>query len=90
MGIDDEFSREMSGLSIDITSPDIIDRRAVLPLMDHLLDESWIKRIKNHYRLVRKTAKPPENVIPFEPKILRNAPCPCGSGNKYKKCCGRN
>ena len=21
------------------------------------------------------------------PKISRNAPCPCGSGKKYKKCC---
>ncbi len=29
---------------------------------------------------------------PVEPiksnKINRNAPCPCGSGKKYKKCCG--
>ncbi|MFI5379284.1 MAG: preprotein translocase subunit SecA [Tepidisphaerales bacterium] len=24
------------------------------------------------------------------PKIGRNDPCPCGSGRKYKKCCGRN
>lgn len=24
-----------------------------------------------------------------EPKVSRNAPCPCGSGRKYKKCCGR-
>ncbi|NJB69332.1 SEC-C motif-containing protein [Desulfobaculum xiamenense] len=24
-----------------------------------------------------------------EPKIGRNDPCPCGSGRKYKKCCGR-
>src|SRR5699024_2430668 len=23
-------------------------------------------------------------------KIRRNDPCPCGSGKKYKKCCGRN
>ena len=23
-------------------------------------------------------------------KVARNAPCPCGSGQKYKKCCGRN
>jgi preprotein translocase subunit SecA len=23
-------------------------------------------------------------------KIGRNAPCPCGSGKKYKKCCGRD
>ncbi len=24
------------------------------------------------------------------PKVGRNAPCPCGSGKKYKKCCGKN
>ncbi|MBQ6537859.1 MAG: SEC-C domain-containing protein, partial [Eubacterium sp.] len=23
-------------------------------------------------------------------KIGRNDPCPCGSGKKYKQCCGRN
>jgi len=25
-----------------------------------------------------------------EPKIGRNDPCSCGSGKKYKNCCGRN
>jgi SEC-C motif-containing protein len=25
-----------------------------------------------------------------EPKVGRNDPCPCGSGKKYKKCCGRD
>ena len=25
----------------------------------------------------------------IQPKIGRNDPCPCGSGKKYKKCCGR-
>ena len=24
-----------------------------------------------------------------QPKIGRNDPCPCGSGKKYKKCCGK-
>ena len=24
-----------------------------------------------------------------EKKVGRNAPCPCGSGKKYKKCCGK-
>ncbi|PID78724.1 hypothetical protein CSB20_13710 [bacterium DOLZORAL124_64_63] len=24
-----------------------------------------------------------------EPKVGRNDPCPCGSGKKFKKCCGR-
>ncbi len=35
---------------------------------------------------------PKSNVETFRrelPKIGRNDPCPCGSGKKYKKCCGR-
>jgi SEC-C motif-containing protein len=31
----------------------------------------------------------PKTVIRDQPKIGRNEPCPCGSGKKYKKCCGR-
>ena len=26
---------------------------------------------------------------PHQPKVGRNDPCPCGSGKKYKKCCGK-
>ena len=29
-------------------------------------------------------------VIRGGPKIGRNDPCPCGSGKKFKKCCGAN
>jgi len=35
---------------------------------------------------------PPSAPAPVEPhtrKVGRNDPCPCGSGKKYKKCCGR-
>ena len=37
--------------------------------------------------------EPPLPQLPFRreaEKIGRNDPCPCGSGKKYKKCCGRN
>lgn len=30
-----------------------------------------------------------ETVHRAEPKVGRNDPCPCGSGKKYKNCCGR-
>jgi len=40
-----------------------------------------------------KAAKPKEELEPqvtqATPKVGRNDPCPCGSGKKYKKCCGR-
>lgn len=34
----------------------------------------------------------PENVqvVRTVPKVGRNDPCPCGSGKKYKHCCGKN
>jgi len=30
----------------------------------------------------------PKQVVRKNPKVGRNDPCPCGSGKKYKKCCG--
>ena len=29
----------------------------------------------------------PQTVVRSAPKVGRNAPCPCGSGRKFKKCC---
>ena len=31
----------------------------------------------------------PKTEARSQPKVGRNEPCPCGSGKKYKKCCGR-
>ncbi|WP_313757519.1 preprotein translocase subunit SecA [Tissierella sp.] len=31
-----------------------------------------------------------KTIVNKEKKIGRNDPCPCGSGKKYKKCCGQN
>ena len=32
---------------------------------------------------------PVEPIVRQAPKVGRNDPCPCGSGKKHKKCCGR-
>lgn len=40
-----------------------------------------------------KKISTPENnqtVVNDGPKVGRNDPCPCGSGKKYKNCCGKN
>ncbi|MEE8160244.1 MAG: preprotein translocase subunit SecA, partial [Acidobacteriota bacterium] len=36
-----------------------------------------------------RTAVAVKTVARTTPKVGRNEPCPCGSGKKYKKCCGR-
>ncbi|MEA4854059.1 MAG: preprotein translocase subunit SecA [Christensenella sp.] len=32
----------------------------------------------------------PQTPVHVEKTVGRNAPCPCGSGKKYKNCCGKN
>jgi hypothetical protein len=53
-----------------------------LPVWDNLLTED---RRKELYLEQKKS-----NTIVKEKKVGRNDPCPCGSGKKYKKCCGSN
>ena len=31
----------------------------------------------------------PKTIVRSSPKVGRNEPCPCGSGKKFKHCCGR-
>ena len=52
-----------------------------LPEWDELLTP---ERRKELYREQKKSG-----TIVKERKVWRNEPCPCGSGKKYKYCCGR-
>lgn len=53
-----------------------------LPQWDSLLTE---QRRKELYLEQKKSG-----TVRKDKKIGRNDPCPCGSGKKYKKCCGAN
>ena len=47
-----------------------------------VLSEEKRKDIAKEYRQ--------SNIFVREAKVGRNDPCPCGSGKKYKACCGKN
>ena len=53
-----------------------------LPQWDNLLDEATRKDLYKKQKL--------SGTIVKGKKIGRNDPCPCGSGKKYKQCCGTN
>ena len=40
--------------------------------------------------LVEQPAKPKQMNPEINPNLNRNGPCPCGSGKKYKHCCGKD
>ena len=52
-----------------------------LPQWDKIFDEESKKRLFREQKQSGTVRK--------EKKIGRNDPCPCGSGKKYKQCCGR-
>jgi preprotein translocase subunit SecA len=70
-----------------------MSRNIILDILTRLFkiqvkEESQVKVAKTH-RIQRSDGDSPRTVE--KPKKLgRNDPCPCGSGRKYKKCCGKN
>lgn len=72
-------------------------------LAQHLKREEDLKWIETRLQSFKKSMEkasyyndlyddfcmPVQQPIVKEAKIYPNDPCPCGSGKKYKKCCGR-
>ena len=52
-----------------------------LPGWEGILSAEERKEIEKSYKKTKTVVK--------EKTVGRNEPCPCGSGKKYKKCCGR-
>ena len=51
-------------------------------------ERSFFQRIDGEWKFIDGELVKPEPIVRETPKIGRNDPCPCGSGKKYKKCCG--
>ena len=64
------------------TKSEYVDNDAVRVMQGQgaLPDEAQVPQEDSKPQPIRRDA----------PKIGRNDPCPCGSGKKYKNCCGRN
>ena len=53
-----------------------------LPQWKEIFSEEKLKQLY--------TEQKKSGTVVKEAKVYPNDPCPCGSGKKYKKCCGRN
>ena len=50
----------------------------------------WDKIFTEEKKRVLYKEQKNARTIHVEKKVYPNDPCPCGSGKKYKKCCGKN
>ncbi len=96
---DDELAAELNAMSPQILEqakdPQMraliigIYRKMLVDKVDINNDKAVKKWMQKHPEVLQggETVKV-ETVRREDPKVGRNDPCPCGSGKKYKKCCG--
>jgi len=95
---DFEKARDYYALALDAAKklPDSTETREdlyfvyekVINLAREMGETAKADRMQGMLDSLRKLSK--EVKLPMKGKVGRNDPCPCGSGKKYKKCCGQN
>lgn len=81
-------------LELDQEDPDYEQNLAIRQAVEkehpvHSLEEGMLEMMQGVIEIA-KLNLPNKPVSRATPKIGRNDPCPCGSGKKYKNCCGKN
>ena len=92
-GDDPDIIKGLQGPVLNLGSEQGPFAKQLLKLVKNILrDKEYVERIKKHYQMFKaevKAESKEKKPTPFRSnKIGRNEPCPCGSGKKYKKCCG--
>ena len=101
----DQLRQGISLQAIGQKDPVVAYRNAGFDMFDEMVQGIRERTVRNLYHVVisagaprrQQVAKPvetkgdaPARPKRIEGKISRNAPCPCGSGKKYKQCCGKD
>ena len=69
-----------------------IDMDKITPIISAIMELNNKARLWVTYGNTPNELSPSQSTLPSSrsmPKVGRNDPCPCGSGLKYKKCCGK-
>ena len=90
----DMFDAMVDSIRADITKAvlhlqkaESVTRTEVAEITDASLKDTAISLVDGN--ITEKEGGINKTVVKKEPEVGRNEPCPCGSGKKYKNCCGR-
>jgi len=89
-----EYKREAYNLFMEVMGrirQEAIQKLFVVQLVQEPDIEQMEAEQKQRKIVTNRSDEPQQSrtVVRDEDKVGRNDPCPCGSGKKYKKCCGR-
>lgn len=92
-------AQDVGSIRLRISTLDVLERR-VEANDAALLDRLWHAFAARHRRLTARLSERNQQMVELAghsrrrvpasstPRAGRNEPCPCGSGKKYKRCCG--
>jgi preprotein translocase subunit SecA len=87
-----EYQREGYEMFMEMISRikmDVLEKLCLIRIQKEEEVEAIRQKQKQDYVMSRGEDTPANKTVKHEgEKVGRNDPCPCGSGKKYKKCCG--
>jgi len=89
-----EYKKESYHLFMELRENiklEIVKILFTIQLVDEEEERRQMEELKqNMQKEVQNIEIKSEDEEKFEKKVARNEPCPCGSGKKYKQCCGKS
>lgn len=83
----EDIKNEVSKILLHIQKKEGITRTESAQITNASLEDTAINLVDGN--LSEKEGGMNKTVVNQGPKVGRNDPCPCGSGKKYKNCCGK-
>ena len=84
----EDVKQDVVKLLMNVQKPKEIKRTQTVKIMTEKLQENSKTPNSDKVKNIETETKTP--IVNNGPKVGRNDPCPCGSGKKYKNCCGKN
>jgi len=86
-----EQQEKIMGFGVEEENPlQNLTKKQIRKISKRKLKQMGIVDYSNLTREQREAKIEPVRDSKVNPKIRRNDPCPCGSGKKYKNCCGKS
>ena len=82
-----DIKDEVTKILLHIQKKEGVTRKETAKITNASLEDTAINLVDGN--LSEKEGGMNKTVVNKEPKVGRNDPCPCGSGKKYKNCCGK-
>ncbi len=88
-----EYKKESYNMFIELIASiknEIVRVLFTIQLQNQAEEEAELEKVKEQMQSSNDGAITNHDKPIIEKKIARNAACPCGSGKKYKQCCGKS